>query len=319
MIQNFEQLLQQAQALGPKRVAVAAAHDKASICAVAEAQRRGLASGLLFGEKERVVALLHDMGFVQDDFPRIEHAPSETEAARLAVAAVRQGKADLLLKGKVQTSAFLKQVLDPDDGLRTGRLLSDAFLFEDLRREGNQLVIITDGGVNLAPTLEQKVDILLNAVEVVHRLGNPNPKVAVLSAIETINPKLPSTLDAAVLTQMNRRGQIRDCCVEGPLALDNAVSPQAALQKGIDSPVAGVADILLCPDIVSANLLAKGTTYFAGFPLAHVLMGASAPVLIPSRADSAEAKLLSIALGVVVAEGGCRVAVEPDTGVTSSD
>ncbi len=302
MIRNFEQLLARAVEMGPKRVAVAAAHDEASLGAITEAQRRGLASGLLFGDRDRILKLLRDMGSNPDEFLAIIHVPSEAEAVHQAVTAVRKGEADILLKGKVRTSEFLRQVLDPNDGLRTGRLLSDAFLFEDRRREGNQLVIITDGGVNLSPTLEQKVDIILNAVEVAHCLGNDQPKVAVLSAVETVNPKLPSTVDAAVLTQMNRRGQIRGCIVEGPLALDNAVSPQAAGKKGLDSPVAGAADILLCPDIVSANLLAKGTTYFAGFPLAHVTVGAAVPVLIPSRADSAEAKMMSIALGVLVSE-----------------
>ena len=166
-------------------------------------------------------------------------------------------------------------------------------------REGNQLVMITDGGVTPAPTLEQKIEILQNAVRVAHKLGNKNPKVAILSAVETVTPAMPSTTDAALIAKMNERGQIGGCVVDGPLALDNAVSPQAAKTKGLASGVAGNADILVCPNIESANLLAKSTTYFAGFRLAHLIMGATAPVLIPSRADTPDAKLLSIALGVL--------------------
>jgi phosphate butyryltransferase len=213
---------------------------------------------------------------------------------------VRQGEADILLKGKTKTAALLKAVLDAEFGLRTGRLLSDVFVCEDPRRTGNKLLMITDGGVTLAPDLNQKVQIIQNAVEVAHALGISTPRVALLSAVETVVPALPSTVDAAIITKMWERGQIKGCIVDGPLALDNAVSEEAARIKGISSPVAGRADVLVCPGIEAANMLAKATTYFAGFRLAHVIVGAKAPVLIPSRSDTPDAKLLSVALGAVV-------------------
>jgi len=303
MIKNLDQLLEKAKSISarrphPVKVAVAGADDQAAVSALLEAGRMGLAEGLLIGDRATISPLL---GPEPPDFLEILHEPDERKAAEMAVGAVREGRAGILLKGRAKTPTLLKAVLDPDKGLRTGRLLSDVFLFEDPRREGNKLVMITDGGVNPAPDLHQKIQILENAVQVAHLLGNPSPKVAVLSAVETVNPDLQSTVDAAIIAKMNQRGQIKGCIVDGPLALDNAVSEEAARLKGIDSPVAGRADILLCPSIEAANLLAKGILYFAGVRLAHVIMGAKAPVLIPSRADTPEAKLLSIALGIVVA------------------
>lgn len=301
-IQNFKHLLEQARHLGPKRVAMAAAQDEAGLAALLEAQKLGIAEARLFGDRSKTEHLLKKLNAQAADVLEIRHYADETAAVKEAVAAVRRKDADILLKGKVHTSVFLRCVLHRDEGLRSERLLSDVFIFEDPRREGNQLVMITDGGITPAPTLEQKVEILQNAVQTAHQLGNPNPKVAVLSAVETVTPAIPSTVDAALIAKMNERGQISGCVVDGPLALDNAVSPQAAKTKGLASGVAGSADILVCPNIESANLLAKSTTYFAGFRLAHVIMGATAPVLIPSRADSADAKLLSIALGVLASE-----------------
>jgi phosphate butyryltransferase len=296
-IQNFDQLLNEARKRGPKRVALAVSQDEAALAAIVEAKKMGIADALLFGDRERTLSLLNNFG--GDGLFEIHHFGDEVSATKEAVSAIREKKADILLKGKIHTSTFLRCVLNRDDGLRTERLLSDVFIFEDLRRKGNQLVIITDGGITPAPTLEQKVEILQNAVQVANQLGNDNPKVAVLSAVETVTPAMPSTIDAALIAKMNERGQITGCIVDGPLALDNAVSAGAAKTKSLVSKVAGDAEILVCPNIESANLLAKGTTYFAGFRLAHIIVGATAPVLIPSRADTADAKLLSIALGVL--------------------
>lgn len=301
-IQNFEQLLAEARQHGPKRVAMAASQDEAGLAALLEAKRLGIAEARLFGDRPKTLELLQKLNAQPEDFLEVHHFGDETLAVKEAVLAIRDKQADILLKGKVHTSTFLRCVLHREEGLRTERLLSDIFIFEDPRRAGNQLVMITDGGITPAPTLEQKVEILQNAVQVAHQLGNQNPKVAVLSAVETVTPAMPSTIDAALIARMNERGQISGCVVDGPLALDNAVSPQAAKTKGLASGVAGAAEILVCPNIESANLLAKGTTYFAGFRLAHVIVGAAAPVLIPSRADSADAKLLSIALGVLACE-----------------
>ena len=175
-------------------------------------------------------------------------------------------------------------------------------MFEFPERKEYKLIMITDGGLNVSVDLNVKVELIRNAVFVAHALGNREPKVAVLSATEFVNPALVSTVDAAALSKMNERGQIKGCLVDGPLALDNAISPTAAAEKGIKSQVAGHADILLAPGIEAANMLAKSTTYFAGFRLAHVIVGSRVPILIPSRADSSDAKTLSIALGMVMSD-----------------
>jgi phosphate butyryltransferase len=301
MITNFEALLARVQGLGRKIVAIANAQDEAALSALLEARQEGFAEGLLFGDETQIRAILEKLGGEETREIPIRHFPSEAEAVRAAVRAVSRGEADILLKGKVKTSALLKAALAPEDGLRTGRLLSDAFVFEYPEREGNHLIMITDGGVTIAPDLNQKIQIIQNAVELAHLLENANPRVALLSAVEVVVPDMASTVEAAILTKMNQRGQIKGCVIDGPLALDNAISPHALKLKGIDSPVEGLADILVPPDIVSANLLAKSTTYWAKFRLGHVIMGAKAPILIPSRADTKDAKLLSLALGALVA------------------
>jgi phosphate butyryltransferase len=197
---------------------------------------------------------------------------------------------------------MMRAVLDEQGGLRTGRLLTDIFVLEYPQREMNKFIMITDGGMTLAPDLKNKIELIRNAVDVAHALGNPIPKVAVLSATELVVPNLPSTLDAAALSKMNERGQISGCIVDGPFALDNAISLEAAAEKGLSSPVAGRAEILVAANIESANSLAKSTTYFAGLRLAHVIVGGKVPILIPSRADKSDAKLLSIALGMLMSE-----------------
>ena len=301
MTKNFNDLLNHAQSLGRKIVAIANAQDKAALQALTEARKLGLVEGMLFGDEPQIRAILDELNVPDAQKIPVHHFPTEAEALREAVKAVGNRSADILLKGHVKTSALLKAALNPEGGLRTGRLLSDVFLFEDPARSGNQLVMITDGGVTILPDLEQKIQIIQNAVELAHLLGNNLPKVALLSAVETVVPGMISTTDAAILAKMNQRGQIKGCIIDGPLALDNAISPEALAIKGIQSPVEGKADILVAPEIVSANLLAKSTTYWAKFRLGHVIMGAKAPILIPSRADTPDAKLLSMAIGAIVA------------------
>ncbi len=307
MIQNFDQLLQEAKRISerakrPVRVAIAAANDRAALEAIQDAKQLKLADGLLIGDRNSILKTLDELNIRHDEFEIVE-ANEETDICRRTVQAIHNGEAEIILKGKVKTATLLKAVMDAEHGLRTGRLISDAFVFEwPDRPDPNKLMIITDGGFNLCPDLNQKIQILENAVQVMHALGHQNPRVAVVSAVETVNPSLQSTVDAAILAKMNERGQIKGCIVDGPLALDNAISPEAAQQKGIHSPVAGKADILLFPNIESANLTAKGTTYFAKLRLAHATMGARAPVLIPSRSDSADAKLLTIALNVIISK-----------------
>lgn len=307
VINNFDQLLEEAKRISaasaqPVRVVIAGANDRAALEAIQDAKKMKLADGLLIGNRNQIAKVTDELNIGHDEFEIIA-ADEETEICRRTVEAIHNGEAEIILKGKVKTATLLKAVLDAEHGLRTGRLISDAFLFEwPERPDPNKLMIITDGGFNLAPDLNQKIQILENAVQVMHALGHQNPRVAVVSAVETVNPSLQSTVDAAIIAKMNERGQIKGCIVDGPLALDNAISPEAAQQKGIQSPVAGKADILLFPNIESANLTAKGTTYFAKLRLAHATMGAKAPVLIPSRADTADAKLLTLALNIIISK-----------------
>ncbi|HNQ43572.1 MAG TPA: phosphate acyltransferase, partial [Candidatus Cloacimonadota bacterium] len=213
---------------------------------------------------------------------------------RTAVSLVREGKADIILKGKTDTSVLLKAVLDKETGLRNSDVISDVLAYE--HPEG--LKLMSDGGINILPELNEKIAIVKNAVQVAHALGNPNPLVAILSAVEAVNPKMPSTMDAALISMMNQRKQIPGCIIEGPLAFDNAVSVEAAQTKGITSAVGGKADILIAPNIEAGNIFGKTLTYYCHYRVAHVVMGTKAPILIPSRADDGETKMLCMAMGL---------------------
>jgi phosphate butyryltransferase len=301
MIRNFDELLESARQLGGKRVVVIYPNNAETFDAVHEAAAMGIATFILVGDEKIIATHLAAKQYPEGSIRIVAHA-SVQDALRAAIALVGDGHGDILMKGGVDTSTMMKAVLRDDAGLRTDRLLSDIFVMEFPQRVDNRFVMITDGGMTLAPDLKNKVELINNAVEVAHALGNPNPKVAVLSATEMVLPNLQSTLDAAALSKMNERGQIKGCVVDGPFGLDNAVSVEAAEEKRIKSPVAGKAEILIAANIESANSLAKSTTYFAGLRLAHVIVGGRVPVLIPSRADKADAKLYSIALGAVMAE-----------------
>ena len=297
MIKNFEELLAKALQLGRKKVVVVNPNNEETFAAIREIQNLGLADLVLVGNPSVIAK-----GIVGKSSAEIVPASDPSEALQKTVELIRSGKGDILMKGGVDTSTMMKAVLREDAGLRTGRLLSDIFIMEYPSRRDNKFIMITDGGMTLAPDLKNKMELIANAVEVAHALGNANPKVAVLSATEFVLPNLPSTLDAAALSKMNERGQIKGCVVDGPFALDNAISEEAAAEKKINSPVAGHAEILIAANIESANSLAKSTTFFAGLRLAHVIVGGRVPVLIPSRADKSDARLLSVALGVIMAE-----------------
>ncbi len=301
MIRNFDELLASASALPEKRVLVVLPGNAETFQAVADAQKNLRARFLLVGDREMID---HGIAAQKADAARIEihHCPEPRDALHLAIELTADGKADILMKGSIDTSTLMKAVLQQDSGLRGGRLLSDIFVLEYLPRSDNKFIMITDGGMTLAPDLRNKVELINNAVDVAHALGNPMPKVAVLSATEFVLPNLPSTLDAAALAKMSDRGQIQGCIVDGPFALDNALSVEAAKEKKISSPVAGHAEILVAANIESANSLAKGTTYFGNVRLAHVIVGAKVPILIPSRADKSDAKLLSVALGMIMSD-----------------
>jgi len=294
MITSFAELRAATRHYAGRRIIIVAPHSPEILTAAREAQESLGVQCVLVGDRKKISAGQGTgaMG--------IHDAPTTQEALQTSLALVRSGKGDVLMKGSVDTSTLMKAVLDETTGLRTGRTLSDVTMFEYGEGPRQRLVMVTDGGVVTTPDLKTKRELILNAVEVAHALGNPLPKVAVLSATEFVNPALPSTLDAAALSKMCERGQIAGCIVDGPLALDNALSPEAAAEKNLRSPVAGQADILLGHTIEVSNSLAKGATYFAGLMLAHVIVGAMVPVLISSRADKSEARLMSIALGIVM-------------------
>ncbi len=300
MIRNFDELMEAARGIRGKCVAVIAPGNAETFEAVRTARERLDVRFCLVGNRTTIEDGMQGVSGAVE----IVDQPDVRLALEAAIALARAGKADILMKGSVDTSTMMKAVLQPESGLRTGRLLSDIFLLEYDPRPENKFIMITDGGMTLAPDLKNKVELIANAVEVAHALGNPRPKVAVLSATEFVLPGLPSTLDAAALSKMNERGQIPGCVVDGPLALDNALSPEAAAEKKIVSPVAGHAEILVAANIESANSLAKGTAYFGNVRLAHVIVGARVPVLIPSRADKSDAKLLSVALGLLMCQAG---------------
>ncbi len=301
MIKNFEELLSFAAGIPAKRAVVVNPANEETFQAIREAREKLGVRFLLVGDRKIIEAAVTPADGVE-----IFHHPDLRDCLRVTLELLKDDKAGILLKGSVDTGALMKAALQAESGLRTGRLLSDVFIFEYPPRTDNKLIMITDGGLTLAPDLKAKVELIRNAVEVAHALGNPNPKVAVLSATEFVQPDLPSTVDAAVLSKMNERGQIKGCVVEGPLALDNALQPHAAGEKGIRSPVAGAAEILVCPSIEAANSLAKATTYIGNMRLGHVIVGARVPILIPSRADKSDAKLLSLALGMIMSDQARR-------------
>jgi phosphate butyryltransferase len=300
-VESFDDLLRAASGVARKRVLVVNPANTETFRGIAEAAGSLPASFLLVGNPG---AIRDGLETASLDPSQIEifDAASKGRAVELSIAMARDGMADVLMKGSVDTVTLMRAVLHEASGVRAGGLLSDIFVFEYPRRERNRLVMITDGGITAVQDLKTKVELIRNAVTVAHALGNAEPRVAVLSSTEFVQPALQSTVEAAALSKMNERGQITGCIVDGPLALDNAISPAAAAEKGIRSPVAGQADILLASSIESANALAKSTTYFAGYRLAHVVVGAKIPVLIPSRADSGDARLLSVALGMYMAE-----------------
>jgi phosphate butyryltransferase len=302
-VRSFDAMLQRVKDLPKRRVAIAGGQNLAALHAGIECVELGLGTPVYVGPAEEIRKLSRQH-YPEFDIDSVEivDAKDEISTAEKAVAIVKSGQADILLKGGVNTPVLMRAVLSGKTGLRAGSLLSDTFVFEYPDEDGIRLVMITDGGVTLQPTIQQKVEILKNAVVVAHALGNADPRVALLAASETINPNVAATMDAAVITKMNRTGLITGCIVEGPIALDVAVNRKAAAIKGTQSDVAGQADILVTASIDTANALAKSTTYFAGYRLSHVIVGGTAPILIASRSDTSDAKLLSVALGSLMAK-----------------
>lgn len=296
---KLEYLIDQAAGQPKKTVAVAVAEDHEVIEAVAKAIKLQLAQFRLYGNQEKIMGMLQEHGLQTSEHVQVIAAMSSAEAAELSVKAVRNGEADVLMKGNIPTANILKAVLNKEWGLRKGSVLSHVAAFEVPNYD--RLIFVTDAAMNIAPDVTQKAAIIQNTVEVARAIGIDLPKVAPIAAVEVVNPAMQATIDAATLTQMNRRGQIKDCIVDGPLALDNAVSQIAAEHKGIVSDVAGKADILLVPTIEAGNVLYKSLVYFADAKVGAMIAGAKAPIVLTSRADSAETKVYSLALAVATA------------------
>ncbi|SME09259.1 Phosphate acetyltransferase [Bacillus mobilis] len=296
---KLEHLIDQAAGQPKKTVAVAVAEDHEVIEAVAKAITLQLAQFRLYGNQEKIMVMLQEHGLQTSEHIEVIAAASSAEAAELSVKAVRNGEADVLMKGNIPTANILKAVLNKEWGLRKGSVLSHVAAFEVPNYD--RLIFVTDAAMNIAPDVTQKAAIIQNTVEVARAIGIDLPKVAPIAAVEVVNPAMQATIDAAMLTQMNRRGQIKNCVVDGPLALDNAVSQIAAEHKGIVSDVAGKADILLVPTIEAGNVLYKSLVYFADAKVGAMIAGAKAPIVLTSRADAAETKVYSLALAVATA------------------
>ncbi len=297
--EKYNQLLARCKALPPVPVAVAHPCDQSSLEGAVDAAKRGLITPLLVGPARRIadVAAQHHLDITP--YEVIDAAHSQDSAAK-AVELVRQGRAEILMKGSLHTDELLGAVVKRDTGLRTARRISHCFVM-DVPGHADVLVI-TDAAVNIAPTLAEKVDIVQTAIDLVRALGQPEVRVAILSAIETVNPAVPSTLEAAALCKMADRGQITGGILDGPLALDNAISLTAAQIKKIDSPVAGHANVLVVPNLESGNMLAKSLSFLAGADSAGIVLGAKVPIILTSRADTVQARLASCAVAVLLAQ-----------------
>lgn len=277
-------------------MAVAMPHDEEAIGSILAAARQGMAEPVLVGDRGRMEEAARQAGVTLEGCEIVPAAAPE-EAARSTVEMVRQGDADVVMKGSLETATLLKAVLDPDRGLRTGRVLSHVAAFSPVGYP--RLLLITDAAMNIAPTVAQKREIILNALEVSRALGVQEPRVALLCAKEKEDPRMPATVEAGELRTLWEAGEIPGCIVSGPLALDNAVSPRAAELKGISDPVAGKADVLIAPDIEAANILYKALAFLGGAENAGIILGATAPIVLTSRADSLRSRIDSIALAAL--------------------
>ena len=298
MSKSFEELISKANQKTLKKVSVSNAQDEPVLQAVKAAKEQNIATAILVGDEAKIREIAASIDMDLTDFEIINEP--DTEAAALkAVELVHNGKADILLKGLLETKTFLKSVLNKEVGLRTGKMLSHVGVFEI---EGiNRLLFFTDVAFNTYPTLADKVNIINNAVEVAHACGIECPKVAPLCAVETVNPKMQPTVDADNLTKMYEGGDFKGCQIYGPLSMDLAIDPEAAVHKGVTNPVAGHADILLFPNIDAGNITYKILVRTAKVKIGNVLVGTSAPVVLTSRSDDFQTKLNSIALATVIA------------------
>ncbi len=295
---KYDALIARAKAGPPTSVAVAHPCDRSSLEGAVDAAKLGLIAPILVGPEERIHQVAADFHLDISAFPIVNTEHSHASAEK-AVELVRQAKAAALMKGSLHTDELMSAVVKADGGLRTGRRLSHCFIM-DIPGHDDPL-IITDAAINILPTLADKADILHNAIDLAHILGFGEVRVAILAAVETVNPKMPSTVEAAALCKMADRGQITGALLDGPLALDNAISPEAAAIKHLTSRVAGCANLLLVPDLEAGNMLAKSLTFLAGADSAGIVLGARVPIILTSRADSVLSRLASCAVACLMA------------------
>ena len=295
---KYEQLLQRCRDLAPVPTAVAYPCEETALAGAIDAGTQGLIVPILVGPAATIREIAKAKGIELGSAEIVDVAGSQASAAR-AVALVREGKAELLMKGSLHSDEVLGAVIARETGLRTGRRLSHVFLMDVPTY--HKVLLITDAAINIAPTLEDKVDICQNAIDLARTFGVERPKVAILAAVETVNSKMPATLDAAALCKMAERGQIKGGLLDGPLAFDNAISREAARMKGITSEVAGDPDILLAPDLEAGNMMAKQLSFLANADSAGLVLGARVPVILTSRADSLRSRIASCAVAVLAA------------------
>ncbi len=300
MIHNLEELLKEAKHKTGIVVGVPSPEDSSSIKTVINARSENIADFILAGNKDKIIQLLEENGGNPSEYEIIHTETMEASAVKI-VELANEGRVHVILKGFLPTAKLMKPILDKEKGLRTGNLLSDILVVENPACPGDELLGLSDGGLNILPDLEQKKQMIENAVKVFHKLGYDKPKVGVMAAVESVKDSMQATLDADALTKMNEKGEITGCDVYGPLALDIAVSRKAAEHKGVSHPVAGNVQIMLMPNIEAGNLLGKSFTYYLKITVSHVVMGAKIPILIPSRNESDVDKIHSVALGVLIA------------------
>ena len=296
MIRSFNELIAAVQAMPKKKIAVVSPEGATVIELVKKAIEANLAEFILVGDEEKIKALSADAGF-DPHLADIIHIVDQKEAAEEAVRLVVVGGANAIMKGNLPTATFMRAILDKQKGLNDNKLISEITVYEKIvEAPGGGFRFLTDCAINVQPTLDEKRQIIQNAVGLAHQLGNILPKVAVLSAVEVINPAMPDTIEAAALSKMADRGQITGCLVDGPLAFDNAVSMESARYKKLGGEVAGQADIILAPNLLAANPLRKCLVYYTGQRIAVAVMGTKAPIVMTSRSDSADTMMLTVAL-----------------------
>jgi phosphate acetyltransferase len=295
---KYEQLLERCTNLEPVPTAVAHPCDASSLSGAVEAAELGLIVPILVGPLAKITETAKTLGIDLGRFRTVDAPHSHSSAAK-AVELIREGSAEVLMKGSLHTDELMSAIVARDGGLRTGRRISHAFIMDVPTY--HKVLIVTDGAINIAPVLEDKVDICQNAIDLAIALGRERPKVAILAAVETVTSKMPATIDAAALCKMAERGQITGAVLDGPLAFDNAISEQAATTKGIRSTVAGDPDILLVPDLEAGNILAKQLSFLARADSAGMVLGAKVPVVLTSRADSVRSRIASCAVAMLVA------------------